>query len=82
MTITEAHAVNDVLDWITSGRSAMNGGPISDDEAREALSTLAASAHRQLMAGADRADVTQRWPRRRFRSDVLGRRPQPRGVRT
>jgi len=36
LTITEAHAVNDLLDWITSGRSATTGERIPDDSAREA----------------------------------------------
>lgn len=82
MTVTEAHAVNELLDWITAGRSTSTGERISDDAAREAISTLAASAHKALMAGADRSAVGERWPRRRFRSDVLGRRPTPRGARS
>ena len=82
LSVTESHAVNELLDWIMSGRSATTGERIPDDTAREAASILAASAYKALSAGADRRDVDQRWPKRRFRSDVQGRQPLPRGART
>ncbi|MCO5167906.1 MAG: hypothetical protein M9894_16300 [Planctomycetes bacterium] len=50
VTVTEAHAVNVVLDWIFPDGRTDSRTPSSDD-LREALRALATSANKRLMAG-------------------------------
>jgi hypothetical protein len=63
LNITEASAVNRLYHWLTG--SVPTSGPISDDDAHEAIVTLARSANRALSAGVDetRARAERgRWP--------------------
>ena len=59
LNITEASAVNRLYHWLT--RSV----PTSDDDAHEAIVTLARSANRALSAGVDETRARaerDRWP--------------------
>jgi hypothetical protein len=55
LNVTEATAVNRLYEWLAGS------SPENTEEAREALATLAHSAHRTLMAGVTQQQVRQTW---------------------
>lgn len=61
LTVTEAMAVNRLLQWVLEPTGA--GEPLADSAgARTAAALLADSAHKRLVAGLDAAAVAARWP--------------------
>lgn len=61
LTVTEASAVNTLIDYLLGNRNAL-GGPDRLD-AREAAQLLADHAHKTLSAGVNAVDVQQAWHR-------------------
>ena len=60
LNVTEAAAVNKLLDWI--GVDRWQRREVSDEDAREAAALLAEKANARLMAGVSREDVERGWP--------------------
>jgi hypothetical protein len=71
LTISEASAVNQLVDWIIPDQPISSlfppDQPPTDTAARESLELLARSAKKALMAGADDAYVRKHWRKRRVR---------------
>jgi hypothetical protein len=61
LTITEANAVNRLLDFVLQLKG-VNGHVPTSEEARNAAEVLARGAKRSLSAGLDAADVEKYWP--------------------
>lgn len=64
LTMTEAHAVNTLLQWLIGERPDrldMTSAPTSED-ACDAAALLADHAHKTLMAGWTRQGVENLWP--------------------
>ncbi len=63
LNITEATAVNRLYHWLTG--STPTSGPVSDEDAHEAMTTLVRSANRALSAGVSETQARAeraRWP--------------------
>lgn len=69
LTISEANAVNDLLDYVLDLRKDRPAVPRA--EAQEAAELLAEHAHKALSAGIRPVDIAQAWQR-------LPQRPTPR----
>jgi len=65
MTVTEATALNQLLDWLFKTTKDLRGRAITDNEAKEAAKVLAASSYKKIMAGISPEDVEKRWRNRR-----------------
>ena len=61
LTMTQAHAVNVLADYLGVRDRLNNRPPPTHDEARDALATLAEHADKAMMAGVGRRDVEQQW---------------------
>jgi hypothetical protein len=74
MTVTEASAVNTLLNYLLD-QSTAAGDLVDPAQARDAVQTLASSAHSRLHAGLDATTAAIAWdnatprPRRAFRVD-------------
>ena len=62
LTITEAHAVNQLLDYLLRQRGP-GGNFITRHDAQKAAELLAGHAHKTLMTGLRPADVAAAWSR-------------------
>jgi hypothetical protein len=64
MTVTEANAFNQLMDWLFKSKT-LDGRKISDADAKEAAKILARSSNKRLMAGITPDQVDGRWRHRR-----------------
>jgi hypothetical protein len=62
LTVTEAHAVNQLLAWFLALDTGRVDWPPSNGEAREAAELLVEHAHRTLGAGLTCDRVRDAWP--------------------
>lgn len=64
LTVSEASAVNDLIDYITGARGSSGRTDEEwNDVARDAAALLADKARQKLMAGIDGPEVRRRWRR-------------------
>lgn len=61
LTVTQAHAVNEIATFLLGPARLSGRGEVTVDEAVEALALLADHAHRTLMAGRNGEDVRRDW---------------------
>jgi hypothetical protein len=64
MSVREANAVNELLDFILGLESVYGESPM-DSEARAAAALLAKSAYKRLSAGLDSEQVIRLWNKRK-----------------
>lgn len=63
MTITQASAVNTLLDWVLDRKRPYADGPVTASEALAAATALADGANKTLSAGLRGKDVERLWAR-------------------
>lgn len=63
MNVSEACAVNDLLNWVLQRAPHEKSKPPSSAEAAAAAGFLAQCAHKRLMAGLSREDLEEGWGR-------------------